>query len=472
MKEFLDNDFLLETETAKTLFHNYAKKMPIFDYHSHLVPEEIAKNTQFNNLYEIWLSGDHYKWRAMRSFGISEHRITGKASPYEKFEAYAEMLPHAIGNPLYHWTHLELQRYFGITTQLSKSTAKEIWDKTEAILKEKQLGAREFLLMSNVKALCTTDDPVDNLQYHIEIRNDQDFAITVLPTFRPDKAIAVHDRAAYIEYLGKLEAVTRTKIDSFAALIAALEIRIDFFHNVGCRLSDHALSETIFADATDEELSILFDHLLSGLSILTMSEVEKLQTGILRRLAALYTTRNWTMQLHIGAMRNNNSKQFQALGPDAGYDSIIDSPVAFKLSRFLDSVEKDKGLPKTILYVLNPSDNYTIGTMIGNFQDGMTPGKIQFGSGWWFNDQQDGMIAQMKALSSLGLLSQYVGMLTDSRSFLSFPRHEHFRRILCNLIGNWVENGEYPWNEEFLGELVQNISFNNAKQYFGIDLQA
>lgn len=470
MKPFLDKDFLLESDTAKTLYHKYAAEMPIFDFHCHLPPDQIAENTQFSNLYEIWLMGDHYKWRAMRSFGIDEKYITGDASPYEKYEAYARMIPYTIGNPLYHWTHLELQRYFNIFTLLSEDTAKEIWDQAEKQLAEKPMGARDYLIKSKVKAVCTTDDPIDSLENHKSIAEKGDCPVKVLPTFRPDKALAFGNRDAFMDYRHKLAETSDTSIDSYRDLISALEKRHSFFHDAGCRLSDHALTTSIYAESTEAERDMVFKTLLEGSAALTDLQVEKLQTSVLAELGRMNREKGWVMQIHLGALRNNNGEAFASLGPDTGYDSIADGPIAHKLSRFLDLVNSNGGLPKTILYVLNPSDNYTIGTMIGNFQDGKIAGKIQFGSGWWFNDQRDGMEAQMKALANLGLLSKFVGMLTDSRSFLSFPRHEYFRRILCNLMGRWVENGEYPANEKRLGEIVQGVCFNNAADYFGIDL--
>ncbi|MBB6479329.1 glucuronate isomerase [Spirochaeta isovalerica] len=470
MKPFMDKDFLLETETARTLYHKYAAPMPIFDYHCHLPPGDIAENSRFSNLYDIWLTGDHYKWRAMRSFGIDERYVTGDASPYEKFEAYASMIPYTIGNPLYHWTHLELQRYFNITTLLSKETAKEIWDEAEKQLAEKPMGARDYLIESNVKAVCTTDDPVDSLEYHTSIIGEGDCPVKVLPTFRPDKALAFGNRADFIIYMKKLSEVSGVKIRKYDDLIEALENRHAYFHHLGGRLSDHALTTSIFAESSKDELEEIFKDLFLGVDPLSDLQVEKLQTAVLAELARMNREKGWTMQIHLGALRNNNSTGLASLGPDTGFDSIADGPIAWKLSRFLDKVNSNGGLPKTILYVLNPSDNYTIGTMIGNFQDGKTAGKIQFGSGWWFNDQRDGMEAQMKALGNLGLLSKFVGMLTDSRSFLSFPRHEYFRRILCNILGNWVEKGEYPNDEKILGEIVQGISFNNAVDYLGVDL--
>ncbi|MBN2655917.1 MAG: glucuronate isomerase [Spirochaetales bacterium] len=470
MKPFMDKDFLLETETARTLYHKYAAPMPIFDYHCHLPPGQIAENSRFHNLYEIWLTGDHYKWRAMRSFGIDEKYVTGDASPYEKFEAYARMIPYTIGNPLYHWTHLELQRYFNITTLLSEETAGEIWAEAERQLAEKPMGARDYLIRSHVKAVCTTDDPVDSLEYHTSILTEGDCPVKVLPTFRPDKALAFGNRGDFMIYMKKLSEVSGVKINKYDDLIEALENRHAYFHHLGGRLSDHALTTSIYAESTKDELEEIFKDLLLGVDPLTDIQVEKLQTAVLAELAKMNREKGWTMQIHMGALRNNNSAGLATLGPDTGFDSIADGPIAWKLSRFLDKVTSSGGLPKTILYVLNPSDNYTIGTMIGNFQDGRTAGKIQFGSGWWFNDQRDGMESQIKALANLGLLSKFVGMLTDSRSFLSFPRHEYFRRILCNILGNWVENGEYPDDEKRLGEIVEGICFKNAEQYFGIEL--
>ncbi len=467
MKNFMDDNFMLHSEFAEKLYHKYAADMPIFDFHSHLVPEQIAEDAKFENLYEIWLAGDHYKWRAMRAFGIEERLITGKAEPYEKFLAYARMISHAIGNPLYHWTHLELQRYFGITTLLSEETAEEIWAESSRILKDGNLGARDFLKLSNVKALCTTDDPVDDLAAHKSCAASG-FDVKVLPTFRPDRAMAFDKPEQYRTYLKKLEKAANMSICSFDDLIQAMDKRHEYFHEIGCRVSDHALPSSVYAPATREELSGLFSKGLNNPGSLDPDEIEQLQTAVLTEVAIMNRKRDWTMQIHIGALRNNNSRAFKALGPDSGYDSINDGPIAYKLSRFLDGVEAGQGLPKVILYVLNPGDNYTIASMIGNFQDGQIVGKIQFGSGWWFNDQRDGMEAQMKALANLGLISQFVGMLTDSRSFLSFPRHEYFRRILCNLIGDWVEKGEFPRDEKLLGKMVQNICFNNARDYFGI----
>lgn len=483
MKSFMDDDFLLETETARRLYHDVAKQMPIFDFHSHLIQEQIAKNTKFSNLYELWLTGDHYKWRAMRSFGIDENLITGNASPYEKYEAFASMIPYTIGNPLYHWTHLELQRYFGITTALSRSSARAIWDRAEEILATKAMGAADLLLKSNVRALCTTDDPADDLAWHKTIAQDPGIKVRVLPTFRPDKALAFgadkgvanpakigpEVRQAYLDYLPKLEQAAGIKIESFKDLLRALEIRHDYFHSLGGRLSDHALQASIYQEAREEELEDAFARFIDASSSISSSEAEALHTAGLAHVAKLNHEKGWVMQLHIGALRNNNSRQQRLLGPDTGYDSIVDGPIAVKLAAFMDSLDKDDQLPKTIIYNLNPADNYLIGTLIGNFQGGSVAGKIQFGSGWWFNDQKDGMLAQLKALGNLGLLSRFVGMLTDSRSFMSFPRHEYFRRILCNLLGGWVENGEYPADEPALEEMVKDICYRNAVNYFGIE---
>jgi glucuronate isomerase len=472
MKNFLDDHFLLENETARTLYHEYALDMPIFDYHNHLIPGQIAEDRKFENLYEIWLSGDHYKWRAMRSFGIDERYITGDADPREKFQKYAEMIPYTIGNPLYHWTHLELRRYFDIETLLSGETAEEIWQESAALLRDKQMGARYFLEVSNVKVLCTTDDPADSLEHHKAIAADDTIGIKVLPTFRPDKALALGDRNAYLDYLRELGRSAAVEIDGYPRLIEALEKRHSAFRELGARISDHALTLPIFAEADRAEVNNLYSLFLAGSRDLSEGEIEKIQTSLLIEISRMNRERGWAMQLHLGALRNNNSRMFRALGPDTGYDSIADGPVAAKLSSLLNAMEEAGGLPKTILYNLNPSDNYVIGTMIGNFQDGKIAGKIQFGTGWWFNDQRDGMEAQMKALANLGLLSKFVGMLTDSRSFLSFPRHEYFRRILCNLIGTWVENGEYPRDMKLLGGIVQDICYRNAEGYFDVSAPA
>lgn len=467
MKKFLDKNFLLQTKTAEKLYHNHAAKMPIIDYHCHLNPEDIAKNTKFENLTQIWLYGDHYKWRGMRTNGVDEKYCTGDASDYEKFEKWAETVPHTLRNPLYHWTHLELKNYFGIEDLLSPKTAKKIYDKASAMLQTDEFSVRSLMKKANVETVCTTDDPIDSLDFHKKIKKD-DFGIKVLPTWRPDKAMAVENVDAFNTYLNKLSEVSDTNIVKLSDLIAALEKRHKFFHKNGCRLSDHGL-ETFYAEDFDEiEIKSIFNKIRSGNS-LDKSEIAKFKSAMLIEFGLMDHASGWTQQFHIGAMRNNNSRLFNALGPDTGFDSIGDYEVGRPMSRFLDSLDKQNKLAKTILYNLNPRDNELIATMLGNFQDGTVAGKIQFGSGWWFLDQKNGMENQMNALSNLGLLSRFVGMLTDSRSFLSYPRHEYFRRILCNLLGNDVENGEIPNDMELLGEMVENISYYNAKNYFGFD---
>lgn len=468
MKKFMDENFLLETEVAQKLYHEYAKDMPIFDYHCHLSPKEIAEDKRYKNITEMWLGGDHYKWRAMRSFGVPEESITGNSEDKEKFIAWIKTLSTAIGNPLYHWSHLELQRYFNISETATLDKVDILWDKCNTMLETSGFSARELIKKSNVKALCTTDDPIDNLKYHIELKEDKTFDTKVLPTFRPDKAVNI-DKQGFTKYIETLANVVGYKIDSYAKLCKAMEERIDFFHSVGCRVSDHGLDFPQYLEATNEELEIIFKKVLSE-ETLTGNEIRKYKGQLVQFFGKEYSKRNWVMQLHMGALRNNSKKMFELLGADVGFDSIGDWNMAEDLSRLLDSLDTTNELPKTILYTLNPKDNYVLGTMIGNFQGGGIAGKIQFGSGWWFNDQKDGMIEQMKALGNLGLLAKFVGMLTDSRSFLSYTRHEYFRRILCNLLGNWVENGEFPQDYDLLGKIVQDICYNNAKDYFGIEI--
>jgi len=469
MKSFLDEDFLLNSNTAERLYYEYAEEMPIFDYHCHLPPGEIAENRKYENLSQIWLGGDHYKWRAMRANGIDELRITGNSTDIEKFDAWAETVPYTIGNPLYHWTHLELQRYFGITELLSPGTARYIYNKTMNKLQQDDFSVKSLLTKSNVKVVCTTDDPVDSLEHHIAIEKDGNPGTKVLPTFRPDKAMAFENRLELNKYLEKLSDISGIIITDYDSYLDALKNRHDFFTSIGCRISDHALVLPIYEKSDPGEQDKFFMKLLKG-DALETEEIVKLKTAVLQEIGRMNSRAGWTMQIHFGAIRNNNSRMYTTLGPDSGYDTIADGEVAAPLAMFLDSLDKTNELPKTIIYTLNPRDNYLIGTMIGNFQDGTIPGKIQFGSGWWFNDQKDGMKMQMNALANLGLLSRFVGMLTDSRSFLSFPRHEYFRRILCNLIGNWVEKGEAPEDYNLMGKMVQDISYNNAVEYFGIDL--
>ncbi|MDF1617592.1 glucuronate isomerase [Petrocella sp. FN5] len=469
MKKFMDENFLLTNETAIRLYHDYAKDMPIFDYHCHLSAQEIAENKSYKNMTEIWLGGDHYKWRLMRSNGVLEASITGNAPDASKFMAFAEALPYAIGNPMYHWAHLELKRYFDIEEQLDMTTAENIWDVCNERLKTDAFTSKALIRRSNVDVICTTDDPIDTLEYHKIIKEDDTFKTKVLPTFRPDKGIHIH-LETFLPWLKQLESSVGYGITSLALLFKALEERVVYFHNQGCRLSDHALDEVHYEalkNVTLEEGEIIFKKALRA-SVLTHDEVVKYKSLVMNQLGKLYAKKGWTMQLHIGALRNNNTRMHEEVGPDTGFDSINDTVFARALSDLLNDLDTTDELPKTIIYVLNPRDNYVIGTMIGNFQGGGIGGKIQFGSGWWFCDQKDGMIDQMKTLAQLGLISRFVGMLTDSRSFLSYVRHEYFRRILCNLFGEWVENGEYPNNPELLGRMIQDICYNNAKNYFGI----
>lgn len=467
MKPFMDENFILNNETAQTLYHHYAKEMPIYDYHCHLNPKEIAENKRYRNITEIWLGGDHYKWRAMRSNGVPEKYITGDAPDKEKFLKWAETMPQCIGNPLYHWTHLELKRYFGIDKLLSPETAEEIWEACNAKLQQDEFTARSLILRSNVKVICTTDDPADTLEYHQAIANDPSFTVKVLPAFRPDKSFNI-EKDGFREWLNKLGEVTNTTITDFEALKTALTQRLEFFHQTGCRISDHALDPIYYKEGSDAEASAILKKALNG-GELSEIEIQKYKTSVLVFLGKEYARLGWVMQLHLGTIRNNNQRMMKLLGPDTGFDAIADYTIAEPLTKFLSALDENDQLPKTILYCLNPRDNELLGTIMGCFQGGGIPGKIQFGSGWWFNDQKDGMIRQMIALSNLGLLSRFVGMLTDSRSFLSYTRHEYFRRILCNLIGEWVEAGEAPNDLNLLGKIVQDISFNNAKNYFGIE---
>jgi glucuronate isomerase len=466
MKTFMSEDFMLKNHTAKKLYHDYAKDMPIYDYHCHLSAKEIAENKRYKDITEIWLAGDHYKWRAMRSNGVNEEYMTGDKSSKEKFMKWAETVPYTIGNPLYHWTHLELKRYFHIEEILSPATAENIWNSCNEKLQKSDMTARALIKKSNVKVICTTDDPVDNLEYHIQLANDSGFETKVLPTFRPDKSFNI-DVETFIPWIKSLSHVVGCEIDSLDKLLTALEERIDYFHEVGCRLSDHALDTIEYISPNKEKAKEIFLKRLKG-EDLSKEEVAVYKGYILNFLGKAYAARGWAMQLHIGALRNNNRRMYETLGPDTGFDSIHDSTFAPQLSKLLNDLDATDEMPKTIIYVLNPRDNYVIGTMIGNFQGGGIPGKIQFGSGWWFCDQKEGMIDQMKALSSLGLISRFIGMLTDSRSFLSYTRHEYFRRILCNLIGEWIEEGEYPSYMEFVGSVVKDICYYNAERYFSI----
>lgn len=466
MKQFMGEDFLLSTETAKSLYAA-CKNEPIFDWHCHLQPREIYENKTPRDIAELWLAADHYKWRGMRGCGINEEFITGDKTPYEKFKAWAECMPSFIGNPLYHWTHLELQRYFGITKPLSSETADEIWNEANAKIAAGGFTPRELIEKSNVKCVCTTDDPADTLEYHKLLAEDKSFRCRVLPAFRPDKALAV-EAPAFLPWLAALEKVYGKEIKTFAELKKALLSRIELFEEMGCRATDHAFTPVPFRRMTDKELEAVFAKKLGG-GELTFEEAEGYKTELFRFLAKEYAKRGWAMEMHIGPMRNNNAKMFKKLGPDAGYDSIDDGRVAYNLSRLLDSLDEENSLPRTILFTLNPKDNYVLGSMLGNFQSDEAASKIQFGSAWWFNDNIEGMRQQMSALANLGVLAKFVGMVTDSRSFLSYPRHEYFRRILCELIGSLVENGEYPADMKFLSKVVRDISFGNAAAYFGLE---
>lgn len=463
----MDENFLLASDTAIELYHNYAKDMPIIDYHCHIDPKEIYENKKFKNITEAWLYGDHYKWRAMRINGIDEQCITGNASDYDKFMAWAQTISMSIGNPLYHWTHLELQRFFGIHEALDEDTAPAIWEKINELLNGEGFRARDLITKSNVEAICTTDDPIDTLEYHIKLKEDSSFNVKVLPTFRPDCGVEIKG-SNFLSWVKKLEQVSEIDITSYEELLQALESRVRFFHSVGCRLSDHGLDvKVVYAETSKEEAAAIFTKALEGKGI-SEEEEKKYKTYTIRFLGKLYHELGWTMQLHIGALRSNNKRMLEKIGPNTGFDSINDACIAEPLSRLLDALESENSLPKTILYTLNPKDNYVLGTMIGNFQGDGIPGKMQFGAAWWFNDNKDGMIEQMKALANLGLLSRFVGMLTDSRSFLSYTRHEYFRRIACNLIGEWVENGEVPANMKLLKNIVQGICYKNANEYFGL----
>lgn len=464
MTPFIHDDFVLQTETARRLYHDHAEAMPIIDYHCHLSPQEIAEDQRWETITQIWLAGDHYKWRAMRTNGVSEHYCTGDASDWEKFEKFAETLDACYRNPLYHWSHLELSRYFGITDLLTADNARDIYERANARLAEADFSARGIIRKSNVKVICTTDDPVDDLRWHRRIREDG-FDTKVLPAWRPDKAMAVDDLKSFGTYLQKLATVAEMEILSFDEFMAALKKRHDFFHAEGCRLSDHGIARFYAAPYTMEEVSGIFDRVLRG-EPLTAEAVEKFKSCMLVEFGKMDNARGWVQQYHYGAMRNNNSRLFEQLGPDTGFDSIGDATVGTDMSRFLDRLDRENQLAPTILYNLNPRDNHLVASMIGNFQDGSRPGKIQHGSGWWFLDQKHGMEQQMEILSQLGLLSRFVGMLTDSRSFLSYTRHEYFRRILCNMLGLDVEQGLLPADMERLGRMVRDISFNNAARYF------
>ncbi len=461
MKNFLDKDFLLESKTAQKLYHEFAAGMPIYDYHNHLNAKEIYDDIKFDSISKVWLGADHYKWRVMRSNGVSEELITGNGSDWDKFLAFSKSIPYTIGNPMYHWTHLELQRFFEIETPLTEKTAPEIFEKCNNMLKEDNFSVRSLIKRSNVKAMCTTDDPKDDLKYH-KLLKEEGYDCKVLPTFRPDNFIHI-EKPAFVPYVKQVTDLGY-KTASIDDVLEFFVARLDYFHEAGCRLSDHGLDVVMYLEATKEEVNEIYKKGLAG-EVLSLDELRKYKGYLLSFLGKEYNKRGWVIQYHIGPMRNNSTRMFNSLGADAGFDSINDGPVAVDLSRLLDSMDKTNELPKTILYCLNPADNAVLASMLGNFQGGGIVGKIQFGSGWWFMDTKQGMIKQMEDLASMGLLSRFVGMLTDSRSFLSFPRHEYFRRILCNEIGKLVENGEYPADFEILKEIVEGICFNNIDNY-------
>ena len=464
MKKFLDKDFILETDTAKKLYHEFAADLPIIDYHCHISPQEIAEDKQFENMTQIWLNGDHYKWRALRANGITENKITGDASDWEKFENWSATVPYTLRNPLYHWTHLELKKPFGIDKILSPSSAKEIWDACNEKLNTPAYSCKSLIRKANVEVIGTTDDPADSLEYH-KIIKDSSFETKVVPSWRPDKAMSVDNATEYNKYINKLATAAKMEINSFADLLSALQKRHDFFAEMGCKASDHGLEQFFATEYTNEEAAEIFAKIRKNAD-LNAEEVLKFKSAMLYEFAVLDHSKNWVQQYHVGVIRNNNTGMFDKIGADAGFDSIADKLVANDMSKFLNRLATEEKLTKTILYNLNPAHNEVYATMIGNFQDGITAGKIQWGAGWWFLDQKDGMEKQMNTLSNLGLLSRFVGMLTDSRSFLSYSRHEYFRRILCNLIGNDVEKGLIPYNEELLKEVVQGICYYNAKKYF------
>lgn len=464
MKTFLDDNFLLQSKTAQELYHTYSKHLPIIDYHNHLIPEQIANNSSFENISQVWLNGDHYKWRAMRTNGVNEKYITGDASDKEKFLKWAETVPYTLRNPLYHWTHLELQRYFGITDILSPKTAEKIYDLTAEKLAQPQYSVRGLLKMMNVEVVCTTDDPIDDLRYHQQFAQENE-SFRMLPAFRPDKAMNSDDIAALNKYIDQVEAVTNTSIGSISEYRSALKSRHDFFAENGCSVSDHGLEQIYAEDYTEEEIASIFQKIRTNQEI-SHQENLKFKSAMLVYFAEWDHEKGWVQQYHLGALRNNNARMLRINGPDTGWDSIGDFSQARALSKFLNRLDNEDKLTKTILYNLNPADNELIATMIGNFNDGSIKGKIQFGSAWWFLDQKDGMTKQINALSNMGLLSRLVGMLTDSRSFLSFPRHEYFRRLLCDIFGQDVENGELPNDIEWIGKIIGDISYHNAKEYF------
>ena len=468
MKAFMDKDFLLSTETAKKLYHEYAAVMPIIDYHCHINPQEIYEDRKFENITQVWLGGDHYKWRQMRSNGVDEKYITGDATDREKFQKWAETLEMAIGNPLYHWSHLELKTYFGYEGILNGDTAEEVWNLCNAKLAEDDMTVRNIIKKSNVTLLCTTDDPIDSLEWHKKIKEDDTFDVQVLPTWRPDKGMNL-EKPDYLDYIAKLSSVSGVQIDSFQSLIKALQVRMDFFEKVGCRISDHGLEYIMYEPASDEVIEAIFVKRLAG-EMASKLEERQFKTAYMIAMGRMYSKKGWAMQLHYGAKRDNNQLIYRNLGPDTGVDCINTYAPSSEMADYLNALVVTDELPKTIIYSLNPTDNAAIGTIIGCFQGTEAVGKIQQGSGWWFNDHKQGMRDQMISLGNLGLLGNFIGMLTDSRSFLSYTRHEYFRRIMCDLIGEWVENGEYPADYKVLEKIVKGISYNNAKRYFGFEI--
>jgi len=464
-KAFCGEDFLLDNEFSRYLYDQHASGMPIIDYHNHLSPQDIAADRQFRNLTEIWLEGDHYKWRAMRTNGIAEEYCTGKADPAEKFMKWAETVPFTMRNPLYHWTHLELKTYFGIDRLLDPTTARDIYQSCTRMLQEKEFSVQNLLRKMRVEVVCTTDDPTDTLEYHREF-SKQDAGFKMFPTFRPDKVYAVENNKAWLEYLEKLESASGKSIRTFADLIGALQARVDFFDSLGCRASDHGLEHMYFEPGAEKEAESIFTKIKAG-NHNDVREQYAFKSAVLTALGKMYHAKGWVQQFHVGALRNNSARMMRELGPDTGFDSIGDFSQARKMSQFFNNLDNTNQLAKTIIYNLNPADNALFATMTGNFNDGSFPGKMQYGSGWWFMDQKSGMESQMDALSNMGLLSRFVGMVTDSRSFLSFPRHEYFRRILCNLLGRDVERGELPDDLNHIGSMVEAICYGNAKAYFG-----
>ncbi len=468
MKKFMDKDFLLSTGTAQFLYHEYAAKMPIIDYHCHINPREIYEDRRFDNITQVWLGGDHYKWRQMRSNGVDEYYITGGAPEREKFQKWAETLELAIGNPLYHWSHLELQRYFGYEGCLNGETAEMVWNLCNEKLAQDNMTVRNIIRRSNVKLLCTTDDPIDSLEWHKKLAEDDSFEVKVLPAWRPDKAMNP-EKSDYLDYLKKLSAASGVDIYNYETLLAALQNRMDFFASMGCSVSDHGLNYVTYCPASESEICDIFSRRLGGV-MPNAEEEAKFKTAVMLWLGKRYYEKNWVMQLHYGAKRDNNSRLFDLLGPDTGLDCINNGAPAAELADFLNALEKTGELPKTIIYSLNPMDNAVVGSIIGCFQGTEAVGKIQQGSAWWFNDHKAGMIDQMTSLANLGLLGNNIGMLTDSRSFLSYTRHEYFRRIMCDLIGGWIENGEYPEDYRTLEKIIKGISYNNAVKYFEFDI--